>query len=138
MGADAGQIVAGLGLHLAPGTEVLDWCRKLVANGYVHPDLATGQGDSKALFKGGQVAVYSDGYDAWKGYQYGTQDPSMEKGFDCDAIVPFAPKGGNTPVYADGSCVFITFINKKLSSDKIDEVLSILNYLAAPFGSKQY
>ncbi|MFF1356420.1 hypothetical protein [Streptomyces sp. NPDC058297] len=53
-------------------------------------------------------------------------------------VVPFAAEKGMTPSYWYGyGSVGFTAINNKVSKDRIETLLQIMNYLSAPFGSEE-
>ena len=53
------------------------------------------------------------------------------------AIAPFASDGASKPVYHFGTRIIGTTALKKAAPDRIKELLSIMNWLAAPFGSQE-
>ncbi len=116
-----------------------DFARKLASAGYVHPDAIAGNtNDAKQRFQSGQVAVYGDGTGAWGGMVV-AQAQAGDKTFQMQAMSPFAAEAGKTPRVALGNGAgMFSYLNKKLSKDKIEELLAIADYLAAPFGSLEY
>jgi putative aldouronate transport system substrate-binding protein len=51
----------------------------------------------------------------------------------------FSASGSGTPqVPLEAATAWTSYLNKRLSSKQIQEVLRIANYLAAPFGSQEY
>jgi putative aldouronate transport system substrate-binding protein len=54
-------------------------------------------------------------------------------------MAPFSANGTDKPRYAlgEGASLF-SYLNKKLPKDRIEELLRVANYLAAPFGSYEY
>jgi putative aldouronate transport system substrate-binding protein len=117
--------------------EAVAFARKVYEGGYVHPDDVAGQNErQKELFNSGKMAMYSDGIGAWQpGWDTNT---AVNPSFRMQAMAPFAHDGGKPVVYADGTNVFYTFVNKKLPKEKIEELLRIANYVAAPLGTEEY
>jgi putative aldouronate transport system substrate-binding protein len=118
-------------------SEAIAFARKVYEAGYVHPDSLSGENERlKELFNSGKMAMYSDGIGAWMP-GWDTQTPA-NPAFRMQAMAPFAADGGKPIVYADGTNVFYTFINKKLPKAKVEELLRIANYAAAPLGTEEY
>ena len=53
------------------------------------------------------------------------------------AIAPFSADGTSKPVYHFGTRIIGTTALKKAPPDRIKELLSIMNWLAAPFGTQE-
>jgi putative aldouronate transport system substrate-binding protein len=53
------------------------------------------------------------------------------------AIAPFSADANSKPVYHFGTRIIGTTALKKASPDRVKELLSIMNWLAAPFGSQE-
>ena len=118
--------------------EALEFNRKLFAAGYVHPTIvAGGNADSKQLFESGQLLMYMDGTGAWH-EAYDRQRPSNPK-FRIALFPPLSADGTAKPVYTRGGAARIqSYIKKGTPNDKIEELLSAMNYYAAPFGTTEY
>ncbi|MFJ4407100.1 ABC transporter substrate-binding protein [Streptomyces sp. NPDC088910] len=119
--------------------EALDWHYKLAKSGYMHPDaLAGNTNDGKNRFYAGKVVVTGDGTGAWNlaDAQAGTAaDPRYRRG----AFKVFAADGTSKPgIFLGNSTSLMSYLNIKLSKDRIKELLAVANYLAAPFGSAEY
>ena len=107
--------------------------RDLIAAGVYPPDVATLQ-QSRPLHAQGRFAVAVDGYgnawsDLWRqGLQFNNRFQMLK---------PFAASAGGKP-QAFLSHGFISMnALKKASPDRIKELLRIMNFLAAPFGSQE-
>jgi putative aldouronate transport system substrate-binding protein len=110
------------------------YLRDLVAAGVFPPDLATIT-QSRGQHAQGRFVMAVDGYgNSWidlsqRGAQYGGNRFHMLK--------PFAASAGGKP-QAFLSHGFISMnVFKKASPDRIRELLRIMNFLAAPFGSQE-
>ena len=114
----------------------LDIVSQMWKAGVLHPDSFAGTIQFKAALGGGQVPIAFDAYSAWPGYvrDYGTDNPK----FALDVLIP--PKwdgGGQARQYlGSGSYTFVAI--KKGKADRTKELLDIVNWFAAPFGSEEY
>jgi putative aldouronate transport system substrate-binding protein len=115
--------------------EAAAFSQKLHAGGYAL-DLSTGQ-DPKVPFASGRVAIYEDGIDAWPANV--AQQRPTNPSFKCSVFRPFGHDGGPCQgVYLGNDAGNWVFLNKKLPSQKIRELLRIANFCAAPFGTLEY
>ena len=111
------------------------FARDLHAAGVYHPDSLTWNILSKRTnFEGGKFAFEFDGMttNLWNNAKKVNTAATLRQ--------PLAPPGdGSKGHYWYGPGIFgITAINKNASADRIREILRIMNYLAAPFGSEEY
>lgn len=114
------------------------YARDLVALGVYHPNSLTNtsikQGETD--FVAGKIAVFISSFgnpwnDVWR------QARSLPTPFDILFVPPFpATPGGKTAHFFGVGFQSATAL-KKTSSERIKELLRILNYLAAPFGSEE-
>lgn len=115
--------------------EAVAFARKLNDAGYFHPDSAsTNINELKQLFGSGKVLMYADGLGGWANrYQeFGDSVP----GFSVNAFVPFAHDGGKAIQHLESGFFSLTAI-KKGDEDRVKELLRVLNFFAAPYGSKE-
>jgi putative aldouronate transport system substrate-binding protein len=111
----------------------LAYLRDLVALGYVSPDVKSNAELNNDLF-GGRIVMRAN---AWNGYQnlYVDQASTLKLAFRI--IPPFGHDGKpGTNLLGPGN--FGYAIVKKASADRVKELLRVMNYLAAPFGSEEY
>lgn len=116
----------------------VEFMAKVFKDGLVHPDLVASAGaDAKQLFSSGKVLVMQDGLGSWEGLQ--KEQQKITPTFKAMAMPAFAHDGG-TPLFhsTGGGPVFYTFIKKGLGEAKVKEILGILNWVAAPLGTKEY
>ncbi|MBV9326460.1 MAG: hypothetical protein JO352_22070 [Chloroflexi bacterium] len=115
--------------------EAVAYTRDLIAGGMVYPDVpSTSLNGAKPLFVNGTFAALYDGFPAFIAYYDMFQvDPS----YKLRTIRPFAFDGGQ-PVYYTGNSGVGPVFFKKASPDRIKELLRVLNFLAAPFGTTEY
>jgi putative aldouronate transport system substrate-binding protein len=119
--------------------EALDWHYKLAQNGYLHPDAIAGNnGDAGTRFYAGKTLIGGGGTGAWNlaDHQSGVAaNPNYRRG----GFNPITFDGKGTPRSPLGaSASMISYLNKNLKPEQIQELLSVANYLAAPFGSAEY
>ncbi|MGH6657457.1 MAG: extracellular solute-binding protein [Actinocrinis sp.] len=115
--------------------EALSAAAKMVAAGYTNPDGFTSSPPVKQWFNSGTAVLHPDRYTAWPQYfQQNIAGPS----FDIGGMRP--PKydgGGWAGTYQ--SAPFNNFTAfKKASPDRVKYLLTICDWLAAPFGTEEY
>lgn len=120
--------------------QTLDWARRLWAAGGYHPDAANlSTNQNKDLMAGGKVGAYADGLAGLMGA--GTR--GRTKANNPNAVVT----GWSPPGFDGGKAIYPKYIGyfgqvaipTKAAKDKerVKELLRIVNYLAAPFGSEE-
>lgn len=118
----------------------VEWARKMHASGHVHPDISTRQTPrKKELFNSGQAVMVTDGMGAW--LPTWAQQTAINPQFKIMAMPPFAADGGKPVHYApdtDDPNAYYTFIKKGLPKSRVEEILRILNFCAAPIGTEEY
>jgi putative aldouronate transport system substrate-binding protein len=120
--------------------DALDFAYKLAKSGYVHPDgLADKTGEGKQRFYSGKTLITSDGTGAWNGPDY-TAGSAANPAYVRGAFQLFAHDGSTPtiPLSVGGGSSIVSYLNKSLSTDQIKELLAVANFLAAPYGSKEY
>ncbi|MEV7965633.1 extracellular solute-binding protein [Sphaerisporangium sp. NPDC088356] len=117
--------------------QMLAFMRKLFEEKLIHPSVVSSKGaNEKELFASGQIIFYRDGLGAWKELlqQHRGNNPDFAIG-----AVPLFSSDGSTPImYHNSPAGIFTFVKKGLGKEKIEELLGILNWCAAPFGTKEY
>ncbi len=112
----------------------LGYLRDLVAAGYVSPDLKT-NADLNNDVLSTRVAMRAN---SWPNY-YGFGGQAFVKAkIAIRAIPPLAADAASQPGHLLSFGAFGFSLMKKASPDRIKELLRVLNYLAAPFGSQEY
>ncbi len=119
--------------------EALNWAYKLAKSGYVHPGALSGDtSNAKNRFYAGKVLIMGDGTGAWNGQDADAgqaADPHYVRG----AFPVFTADGHGRPsIFLSNSASEMSYLNSKLSPARIRECLRIADYLAAPFGSREY
>jgi putative aldouronate transport system substrate-binding protein len=118
--------------------EALNWHAKMVKAGYLHPDaLANNSQNAKQRFWSGKVAVCADGTGAWNGDD-AKSGSAADPGYNRQAFKLFSAKGDAPTIQIGNGAALFSYLNKRLSDAQIKEILSIANYLAAPYGSAEW
>jgi putative aldouronate transport system substrate-binding protein len=117
--------------------EALNWQAKIVKAGHIHPDAIAGAKDkAKQRFWSGNVVICADGTGAWDGND-ATSGIAANPSYNRQAFKLMSAKGTPTVELQPGAGMF-AYLHKRLSADQIKECLAIANYLAAPYGSKEW
>jgi len=119
--------------------EALDWHYRLATSGYVHPDtLAGDNANGTTRFYAGKELIQGGGMGTWvlSDYQSGVAaNPNFRRG----AFDVITADGKGTPrVDMGASTSMISYLNKNLKPEQVEELLAVANYLAAPYGSAEY
>lgn len=115
--------------------DALEAVRTMVKDGLLHPDAFTvDQPKRKTWIANGTTPLIQDTLTAWPDFS----NYPLPDGFRLSVLQPAkADGGGSAPIYHGPTAQNITSISKK-SEDRVEALLSVLNYLAAPFGSEEY
>lgn len=110
--------------------DTIAFIKKLWDGGYWHPD-SPGQtaANQTNLFVSGNVVT---GSGTWS--DLAAKNPKI----DIDVINPFGANGGNGTTLSNRPLFSVTALKKTTDKDRVRELLRVLNYLAAPFGSQEY
>jgi putative aldouronate transport system substrate-binding protein len=111
---------------------------QLYKAGLIHPTVVAGDNtQTKTLFESGRLLVYTDGVGAW--HEALERNRPNTPAFNMQAWPLFSHDGKATPYQSLGTPGGIyTFLNKNLSSDRIQELLGIANWCAATIGTEEY
>lgn len=112
--------------------ETLEFAQKVFKAGAFYPDLELAE--SQALFASGTIgALVQVGPSSAGGYR--SQNPDLLS----DILIPFPAVEGRRPVYNMGyGTVGFTPFKKTDDEKKIRELLDLINWLSAPFGTTEY
>lgn len=107
----------------------------LFKDGVFHPDAVGAKTvQVKQWMKNGAIAITRDGYPAWSADVFaGIKNVQDYIG----AITPPARDGGTGKHWA-GNGAFGVVAVKKADKARVEELLNVMNWLAAPFGSAEY
>lgn len=115
----------------------LEFVTKLFSAGVVHPDAVAGSsGENKQRFESGKVLLNYDGYSGWIGSHVRTSPTTPA--YDQQALPWFAPDGSSPQVFVSSPAKIITFVKKQEDEARMSEILDLLNYIAAPFGTAEH
>ncbi|MEV4110592.1 sugar ABC transporter substrate-binding protein [Nonomuraea sp. NPDC049695] len=118
--------------------DAVAFMRKLFEAELVHPKVvAAGAANdpSKELFEGGQALIYDDGTGAW--HEAIARQGPVNPNFNMQPHNWTADGGQPYGWYSDPAWMFV-FLKKDLPKEKVEELLRILNWLAAPIGTQEY
>ncbi len=115
--------------------EALEAGRKLVSDGLTHPDAFGVDGNQRKTWIANGTTVFTeDTFSGWLSF-YLLAEPNDI------AMASFPPPkadgGGQAPVWLGAPTHNVTAISIK-SEARAEALLSVLNYLAAPFGTEEY
>ncbi|HEY9524485.1 MAG TPA: extracellular solute-binding protein [Thermopolyspora sp.] len=117
--------------------EMIAFMRRLFQDKLIHPGVVGNRNQNeKELFASGQLVIYRDGLGAWK--ELLQQHRGKNPDFNIGAVPLFAADGGTPIHYHNNPAGIFTFIKKGLDPAKLEEILGILNWCSAPFGTKEY
>jgi ABC-type glycerol-3-phosphate transport system substrate-binding protein len=116
--------------------EALDWHNKLVKAGYVHPDAIAGNTEAGQRFWSGKVVCGAGGTGVWNGDD-AKSGTAVNASYNRQAF-KLMSIDDKPEVELGAGAGWFGYLSKKLSDDKIKECLAIANYLAAPYGSKEW
>ena len=123
-------------VETAEFTDAVAYTRTLWQAGVFHPDTPSmQQSQAQALIGNGTVAIHENGNPAWTTLL--AQYRKIDKNFLLDALPPFGHNGGGGSWWLQNGSFSYTAISAKAQA-RVDELLGVLNYCAAPFGSKEY
>ena len=115
----------------------IGFMRDLFASGLVWPDSIQATNNVRADFVAKKFAMSPDAQgNSWVDFwQRGLTQANPPTHFGM--IKPFAAQDGQKPVHYLGTGFVSMNVLKKASPDRIKELLRVLNWLAAPFGSQE-
>jgi putative aldouronate transport system substrate-binding protein len=118
--------------------ETVGYVRDLYASGVFHPNTTTWASGviARAQFAIGKFAIFRDPINGWQ--DSWRQSLATPQPFDVRPLPLFpAQAGGKTQHFITGGHLWATAV-KKGTPERTRELLRILNWLAAPFGSAEY
>ncbi|MGX7675164.1 extracellular solute-binding protein [Plantactinospora sp. DSM 117369] len=115
----------------------VEFMAKVYQAGLVHPDLVASKGaDSKQLIAGGKIMFFQDGPGAWQVMQ--AEQQRITPGFNIQPVPIFSATGGDPLVWGDDNPISYTFIKKGLGKARVEELLRVINWCSAPFGTREF
>ncbi|GAA3100880.1 putative aldouronate transport system substrate-binding protein [Kribbella aluminosa] len=117
--------------------ESVAFVRQLFQSGYVHPEVVANAGaDENALFEGGKFLIRQNGLGGW--HESLQRQQTVNPKFDPQPVLPFAHDGGTPITWGGEPAGIFTFVKKGVGADRVKELLGVLNYTSAPFGTEEY
>lgn len=114
--------------------EMVAFARRLYEAGVYHPDASTmNTQQAKQLFAGGLFGAYDDGWGAVSGLQSTTEEVTL--GAKVIGLVPVGHDGGEAVTHKGSGIIGFVAIPASSSQERVEEMLRILNYYCAPYGS---
>lgn len=115
--------------------DALEAGRRLVTEKMVHPDaFAVDQNQRKTWIANGTTTFVEDTFSAWHGFAQLAEPNRIEV---TAYPPPLAEGGGAAKIWLGSPSHNITAISIK-SADRVEALLSVLNHLAAPFGTAEH
>lgn len=115
----------------------LEWQVELYASGAVHPDaVADKTEESKQRFESGESLIATDGVGGWA--EALSRQLASNPDYDQQAFAPIAADGGTPVLYKGAPANIFSFLRKNEDPAKIEELLAVADFLAAPFGTEEY
>ncbi|MCP2265864.1 hypothetical protein ACFQHV_12365 [Promicromonospora thailandica] len=115
--------------------EALELGRRLVADGFVHPDgVPATQPQRKTWLVNGTIRMLDDTFSAWPDFSNYPIDDQFRLSV---APPPLADGGGTAGIHLGAPIQNITAVSAR-SEARAEALLDVLNYLAAPFGSAEH
>jgi maltose-binding protein MalE len=118
--------------------DAINFSAKLAKAGLIHPDaLAHNTQQGLQRFWSGKVVIQGGGTGGWDGddAKGGT---AANPNYNRQAFKVFDANGGTPAIELNTGAGWFSYLNKKLTDKQVQECLAIANYLAAPYGSKEY
>lgn len=114
--------------------DALETGRRLLSDEVVRPESFTSSGSvRKSWMVNDAIWLVDDTFSGWPDfYLYPVSDT-----FRLLTWAPPSIDGGDAPIWLSSPTYGITAISKK-ASDRVEALLSLLNYFAAPFGTEEY
>jgi putative aldouronate transport system substrate-binding protein len=131
----SGKLVRG---HETPQfEESVAFIRKLFQSGYVHPEVVANAGaDENALFEGGKFLIRQNGLGGW--HESLQRQQTVNPKYNPQPVMPFAYDGGTPITWGGDPAGIFTFVKKGVGEERVKELLGVMNYTAAPFGTEEY
>ncbi|AGZ41800.1 extracellular solute-binding protein [Actinoplanes friuliensis] len=114
-----------------------EFMAKVYQAGLVHPDIVASKGaDAKQLLQSGKIMFHQDGIGMWQVMQ--AEQQKITPGFDVQPVKLFSATGGSPLAWGDDEPISYTFVKKGLGKARVEEILRIVNWCSAPFGTSEF
>jgi putative aldouronate transport system substrate-binding protein len=119
----------------APETkQALATCAQLVKDGLVQPDAFSANANTTQWLEAGQIVFVDNGYTAFGQFYRQNVDGAA---FDVAGLLPPKFDASSTPSHWQNAPALSFTALRKADDKRIKELLSIANWLAAPFGTEE-
>jgi putative aldouronate transport system substrate-binding protein len=110
---------------------------KVYQAGLVHPDLVASKGaDAKQLLQSGKILFKQDGMGMWQPMQ--AEQQKVTPGFNVQPVPLFSATGGHPLAWGDDEPISYTFVKKGHGKARVEELLRVINWCSAPFGTREF
>jgi putative aldouronate transport system substrate-binding protein len=118
--------------------QALEVMAKIYEDGLVHPDLVASEGaDAKALFApNGEIIFTQDGPGSWQPAQ--AEHQKTIEDLKVTPVPYLAADGGDPLVWGGAEPISFCFIKKGLGKERVEELLRIIDWCSAPFGTNEF
>lgn len=117
--------------------QAVEFTARVYREGLVHPDVIENKGnDAKQLFNAGRLIAFQEGLAVWRTAQ--REQARITPGFNIQPVQLFSAIGGDPLAWTVEEPIFHTFVKKGLGAERTREVLRVLDWCAAPFGSFEH
>ncbi|MEE6260794.1 extracellular solute-binding protein [Plantactinospora sonchi] len=117
--------------------QAVEFMARVYQEGLVHPDLVASRGaDAKQLLQSGKIVFKQDGLGMWQPMQAEWQ--KVTPGFNIQPVPIFSATGGDPLVWGDDDPISYTFVRKGLPKARVEELLRVVNWCSAPFGTTEF
>ncbi|NYH52337.1 MULTISPECIES: extracellular solute-binding protein [Nocardiopsis] len=114
----------------------VEYMRKVFDAGLVHPDIVAQGDNAKELLNSGQIVFNQDGIGAW--HEAYMQMLGDNPDFRLDLMPVFGNGGGDPVMHRSDPSGQSVFVRKGMEPEQVEEILGILDFCAAPFGTREY
>jgi putative aldouronate transport system substrate-binding protein len=115
------------------------YCRDLWDAGVVYPNLPNMDGvASSTAFYNSSYLMYMGQLSSFGGSNWARAALNDPASVPCGLVLPFSADGKTKPMHHLGTGAGTLVVYKRASTDRIKEMLTISNFLAAPFGTQEH
>ena len=114
----------------------VEFMRRVFDAGLVHPDMVAQGDNSKELLNSGQLIFAQDGLGGW--HEAYSQILGDHPDFRLDLLPAFGHDGGAPVLHRNDPSSQSVFVRKDMDPAQVEEILAIVDFCAAPFGTQEY
>ena len=117
--------------------QATEFTARLHRDGLIHPDSLANRGSNdKQLMQSGKIYFLRDGFGVWK--EMTREQRKITPGFKLAPVYNFSATGGDPLVHWEYQPISYTFIKKGLGRDRVEEILRVVNWCSAPYGTREW